>query len=272
MPEAEASEAGFPAPKNNDNVSSPDIRMDATTTIRLQRFTRDSDQTAFHSHLRLKYAVFVDEQSWPLAADTLARQAVEDAADPYSCFVQAFAVEEVVGTVRGTRLDQAFPHQGILKHHLERGGISLELGELATLNSVAVRADLRGEKFPISGFPQPLTIAKAMVCELVQWFREQGTVAVIFTAILGVSSVFFEHLGAYVIDPPFQLGDVAYRLVNMALLTVDPERFDEQRSPLAMLCPSASLDQRQLACIAYGRQRHREILDGRTIEQLSFGG
>lgn len=271
-PGAGASEAGFPALRNNSSVSRLDIRMDATTTIRLRRFTRDSDQLAFHSHLRLKYAVFVDEQSWPLAADTNARQAAEDAADPYSCFVQAIAGEDVVGTVRGTRLDQAFPHQGILKHHLERGGLSLELSELATLNSVAVRADLRGEKFPVAGFPQPLTIAKAMVCELVEWFREQRTVAVIFTAILGVSSVFFEHLGAYVIDPPFQLGDVAFRLVNMALLTVDPERFDEQRSPLAWLCPRTSLDQRQLACVAYGRQRHREILAGRTMEQLSFGG
>lgn len=238
--------------------------------IQLRRFTRDSDSQAFASHLRLKFTVFVVEQAWPLAADRRACQAVEDQADPLSCFVQAFAGVEVAGTVRGTMLNQAFPHQTLLRHHLDRGGLTLSLGQLATLNSVAVRADLRGRRLPIDGFPEPLTIAKAMVCELVDWFREQGAVAVIFTAIRGVSSVFFEHLGAYVLDPPFAVPGIAYGLVNMALVTGDRGRFEEQHSPLRFRCPQSAASDCERDCIAYGRRRHREVLAGRTIEQLSF--
>jgi GNAT superfamily N-acetyltransferase len=238
--------------------------------IRLRRFTRDSDDQAFASHLRLKYIVFVAEQAWPLRVDKRAHRAFEDAADSVSCFVQAFAGERVAGTVRGTMLDQAFPHETLLSHHLERGGLALSRGQLATLNSVAVSSDLRGRQFPIEGFPQPLTIAKAMVCELVDWCRDQGAAAVIFTAIRGVSSVFFEHLGAYVLDPPLKLGSLACELVNMALVTVDPERFEEQLSPMRFRCPPRAPSEYEQACIAYGRSRHREVLAGKTIEQFSF--
>jgi len=238
--------------------------------IQIRRFTPDSDPQAFVNHLRLQFTVFVLEQSWPLAADRRNRQAIENPIDPLSCFVQAYAGEEVAGTVRGTMLDRAFPHKTLLRHHLLSGRLPLALGQLATLNSVAVRADLRGRQLPIAGFPEPLTIAKAMVCELVDWCREQGAVAVIFTAICGVSSVFFEHLGAYVLDPPFNVPQVADSMVNMALVTGDRERFEEQRSPLRFRCPQREASDRERECLAYCRCRHQAALAGRTIEQLSF--
>lgn len=248
-----------------------DILMAADSPIRLKCFTPDSDPIAYLGHLRLNYEVFVAEQRWPLESLPSSRLTVAVPSDRHAYFVQASANGEVVGTVRGSMLHESFPHQEILRHHLEPGGLPLERDELATLNAIAVRAGFRGQRLPIAGYPQPLTIAKAMVCELVDWSRELGAVAVIFTAILGVSSVFFEHLGAYVIDPKFQMHDgKATEVVNMAIMTVDPERFDERHSPLSIRCPRRPLNDLQRACIDYCRTRHRAILGGRTIEQLAF--
>ena len=245
--------------------------MAADVSIRLKCFTRDSDPIAFRDHLRMRYEVFVVEQTWPLLANIRAGRTREDPSDRRAYFVQASANDEVVGTVRGSKLNESFPHEEILRHHLQPDRLPLELDELATLNGIAVRTAFRSRRLPIVGFPQPLTIAKAMACELVEWSRELGAVAVVFTAILGASSVLFEHLGAYVIDPPFQINDGrAVDVVNMAILTVDPERFDERHSPLSLRCPRQPLDALHRTCVEYVRRKHREILGGRTIEQLSF--
>lgn len=236
--------------------------------IRLERFTRDTNPPAFRSYLRVKYEVFVEEQGWPLDADRQQKQTREDAVDPKSCFVLATDdAGREVGTVRGTMLSEAFPHREMLQHHLSRSGIELELSHLGTINALAVRPELRGRRLPIAGRDGPLTIGKAVMCEITDWCREQGALALIFTTMRGVPAIFFEHLGSYVVDPWFRIKAIEVELVNMVLLTTDPARFRERTSPLLATCPARPLTSQEQACRDYCLRRNSDILQGRTIEQ-----
>ena len=237
--------------------------------LTLQRFTMNDDAVAFHGYRRLKRDVFIAEQGWALAVDPTTNLAAVDEADAKSCFVLAHdASGAAVGVVRGTLLSAAFPHRDFLEHHLQRGGISMALPQMATINALAVRRDLRGVPVAVAGCGRPMTAGKALMVHVVDWLREQGVLAVVLTTIKGVPGVFFEHLGCYVMDPLFRVAPADFDLINMALLTVDPERYQEQRSPLGDTCPRRELTGTEQACRAYCRARHAAILGGRTIEQL----
>ncbi|MFO0904045.1 MAG: hypothetical protein U0939_13660 [Pirellulales bacterium] len=240
--------------------------------IALQRFTRHGDPDAFQRFLQLKYEVFVDEQAWPLPGDPVQRIAAEDPQDAKSCFILASDEFGAAGVVRGTMLNQAFPRRELLEHHLDRGRIHIRFDELATINSIAVRHALRGKLCDISGQSTPTTIAKALMCELAVWCREQGALALVFTAIRGVSAVFFEHLGAYVLDPLARMHGVEHELLNMALLLQDPDRFRQQGSPLLRLCPQRPLTPDEVDCQRYCRERHAQILNGAAMDQFVFAG
>lgn len=238
--------------------------------IRLKRFTMDDDRDAFRWYLRLKSEIFLHEQGWSLAVDPKTNLAASDEADGKSYFVLACDADgSAVGVVRGTLLNDAFPHRDFLEHHLQRGGIQLDMSQLATVNSLAVVRELRGVPREIAGRERPVTTGKALMCDLVDWLRAQGALAVIFTTIKGVPAVFFEHLGSYVMDPLFRVETFSLELVNMALLTTDPERYAQQRSPLSETCPRRDLTEAEQACRAYCAARHAEIMAGRSIEQLA---
>lgn len=237
--------------------------------IELQRFSRADNSPAFRGYLHVKYEVFVEEQGWPLGADRDNQLVVEDEVDAKSCFVLATDEDgREVGTVRGTLLSEAFPHKAYLEHHLQRSGIDLEISRLATVNALAVVPRLRGRRMPIAGRDRPITVGKALMCEIVDWCREQGALAVIFTTMRGVPAIFFEHLGAYVMDPFFRVQSLDFDLINMALLVTDPDRFSEKQSPLLDSCPRRPLSDAERASKSYCQDRQAEILQGESIEQF----
>ena len=233
--------------------------------IHLERFTPEHNPPAFRGYLRVKYEVFVEEQGWPLAADRQTQLTNEDDVDPQSCFILAEADGREVGTVRGTLLNTAFPHRDMLEHHLQRSGIEIALSQLATINSLAVLPALRGQRLAVSNRPRTAHRRQGRDVRDGRLVPGTGALALIFTTIRGVPAIFFEHLGGYVVDPFFRTQSIALELLNMVLMTTDPERYAETGSPLLATCPRRALTPHEQASRDYCRRRHAEITHGRSI-------
>ncbi len=238
--------------------------------VLLRRFRAAEDRDAFFRYLRLKHDVFILEQGWPLSYDAATRAAEEDPFDGASHFVLATGADgATLGIVRGTFVDAGFPHCEWFEHHFREPAIPLSEVRTATVNALATAPQVRGQRLSIPGRKIPMTVGKALMCELIDWLREDGGVVALLTTARGPPAIFFEHLGFYVVDAPFCIAAVDFELLNMAMLLTDPTGFQEKASPLAETCPRRDLTVREARLKAYFEGRHREILEGATVEQYA---
>jgi len=137
---------------------------------------------------------------------------------------------------------------------------------VATVNSVAVRPAFRGKAVTVDNHARTMTAGKALMVELSRRLDHAGAEVVLLTTSPGIAAVFFDHLGYYLIDPPFHSLDRA--LINMGLCVHDSDHFKEIGSPLADLEDTAPAGETERRCIAYFRARSAEILRGKPMEEF----
>lgn len=229
-------------------------------------FFDDTSAAGFRDYRGIKHDVFVLEQGWHLPLDSNAQIVAPDAFDPHSMFVLARTGGQAIGIARATMISDAFPHAEFFTGLMERPELQAVRAAVATVNAVAVRPAFRGREVHIHGQGRTMTAGKALMTELNERLDEAGAEVSLLTTSPGVAAVFFDHLGYYLIDPPFQSG--GRTLINMGLGVHDTDHFGEIDSPLADVTYAQVASEAELRCIAYFRERSSTILKGKRIEEL----
>jgi GNAT superfamily N-acetyltransferase len=228
-------------------------------------FFDDTSLPDFRDYREVKHDVFVREQGWrlPLEADALI--VAPDPTDHHSMFVIARAGGRAIGIARATMICDAFPHAEFFAEHMARPELQAVRLAVATVNSVAVRPAFRGKAVQVDQYARTMTAGKALMVELTRRLDHAGAEVVLLTTSPGVAAVFFDHLGYYLIDPPFHGLDRT--LINMAMCVHDADHFRAIGSPVAEL-DSQGPSEAERRCIAYFRARSAAILQGARMEDF----
>jgi GNAT superfamily N-acetyltransferase len=229
-------------------------------------FFDDTSVPEFREYRGIKHDVFVQEQGWQLPLEADAQTVAPDSSDPDSMFVIARAEGHAIGIARATMIRDAFPHAELFAGQMERPELQAVRTAIATVNSVAVRPAFRGRAVQVHGHARTMTAGKALMVELIRRLHDVGAEVVLLTTSPGIAAVFFDHLGYYVIDPPFHALDRT--LINMGLGVHDTEHFKEIGSPVADLDYAGGASDAEHRCIAYFRERSKAILQGRRMEEF----
>lgn len=229
-------------------------------------FFDDTSVLEFREYRGIKHDVFVLEQGWQLPLESDAQRVAQDAFDPHSIFVIARAGGKAIGIARATMICDAFPHAEFFTGQMDGEELRAVQSAVATVNAVAVLPEFRGRAVRVDGRAQTMTTGKALMVELTRRLHDKGAVVSLLTTSPGVAAVFFDHLGYYLIDPPFQSGGGT--LINMGLGVHDTDHFREISSPLADLPDVASASEAERRCIAYFRERSASILQGKRMEEF----
>jgi len=229
-------------------------------------FFDDTSLPEFGEYRGIKHDVFVREQGWRLPLERDARRVAPDPSDHHSMFVIARAEARAIGIARATMISDAFPHAEFFAKHMARPELKTVRAAVATVNSVAVRPAFRGKMVRVDGHGRAMTAGKALMTELTRRLDVAGAEVVLLTTSPGVAAVFFDHLGYYLIDPPFHALDRT--LINMALCVHDVAHFREIGSPLVDLEYAEDASEAERRCIAYFRARSAEILQGKRMEEF----
>ena len=229
-------------------------------------FFDDTSAAGFRDYCGIKHDVFVLEQGWQLPLDSDGQIVAPDAFDPHSMFVLARAGGQAIGIARATMICDAFPHAEFFTSLMERPELRAVRAAVATVNAVAVLPAFRGRAVKIHGRGHTMTAGKALMAELSKRLDDAGAEVSLLTTSPGVAAVFFDHLGYYLIDPPFQSG--GRTLINMGLGIHDTDHFGEIGSPLADMTYAQVASEAEQRCIAYFRERSSAILQGKRIEEL----
>lgn len=229
-------------------------------------FFDDTSVPEFRDYRRIKHTVFVREQGWELPSEQDAELVHPDAFDAQSMFVVARAQGRAIGIARATMIRDAFPHADFFDGQMARPELQAVHSVLATVNAVAVLPEFRGKAVRIERCARSMTAGKALMVELTRRLAKAGAAVVLLTTSPGVAAIFFDHLGYYLIDPPFWSG--GRTLINMGLCIHDADHFRAIGSPLADLAYSKIASEAERRCIAYFRERSSMILQGMRIEEL----
>ena len=188
-------------------------------------FFDDTSVPEFREYRGIKHNVFVLEQGWQLPSESEAQRVAQDAFDPHSIFVIARAGGKAIGIARATMISDAFPHAEFFTGQMDREELRAVQSAVATVNAVAVLPEFRGRAVRVDGRAQTMTTGKALMVELTRRLHDKGAVVSLLTTSPGVAAVFFDHLGYYLIGPPFQSG--GRTLINMGLGVHDTDHFRE---------------------------------------------
>jgi GNAT superfamily N-acetyltransferase len=229
-------------------------------------FFDDTSAPQFREYRGIKHDVFVQEQGWQLPLEADAQIVAPDSSDPHSMFVIAHAESQAIGIARATMIRDAFPHAELFAGQMERPELQAVRAAIATVNSVAVRPAFRGRAVQVHGRARTMTAGKALMVELTRRLHDAGAEVVLLTTSPGIAAVFFDHLGYYVIDPPFHALDRT--LINMGLGVHDTKHFKEIGSPIADLEHTEGASDAERRCVAYFRERSGGILQGRCMEEF----
>jgi GNAT superfamily N-acetyltransferase len=228
------------------------------------RFFDDTSVPEFREYRGIKHDVFVQEQGWQLPLEASAQIVAPDPSDPHSMFVIARTGGKAIGIARATMIRDAFPHAELFAGQMKRPELQAVQTAVATVNSVAVRPEFRGKAVRVDGHARTMTSAKALMVELTKRLHDAGAEVVLLTTSPGVAAVFFDHVGYYLIDPPFHALDRT--LINMGLGVHDIDHFREIGSPLEDLAYAEGASDAECRCIVYFRERSAAILQGRRME------
>jgi len=229
-------------------------------------FFDDTSAPQFREYRGIKHDVFVQEQGWQLPLEADAQIVAPDSSDPHSMFVIAHAEGQAIGIARATMIRDAFPHAELFAGQMEQPELQAVRAAIATVNSVAVRPAFRGRAVQVHGRARTMTAGKALMVELTRRLHDAGAEVVLLTTSPGIAAVFFDHLGYYVIDPPFHALDRT--LINMGLGVHDTEHFKEIGSPIADPEYAEGASDAERRCVAYFRERSAAILQERRMEEF----
>jgi len=229
-------------------------------------FFDDTSVPDFRDYRGIKHDVFVLEQGWRLPLEAGAQIVAPDPSDDHSMFVIARAEGHAIGIARATMIRDAFPHAELFAGQLARPELQAVRVAVATVNSVAVRPAFRGKAVRIEGHARTMTAAKALMTELTKRLDAAGAEVVLLTTSPGIAAVFFDHVGYYLIDPPFHALD--RNLINMGLCVHDTGHFREIGSPLGDLEFAHAASEAERRCMAYFRERSAEILQGQSMQEF----
>lgn len=229
-------------------------------------FFDDTSVPEFHEYREIKHDVFVLEQGWQLPLEPDAGRVAPDPSDPHSMFVIARAKGHAIGIARATMICDAFPHAELFTEHMARPELQAVRAVVVTINSVAVLPAFRGKAVRVHGRRRTMTAGKALMVELTRRLDEAGAEVALLTTSPGIAAVFFDHLGYYLVDPPFHA--LGRNLINMGLCVHDIDHFKEIGSPLADLEYPQGPSDVERRCIAYFRERSAAILHGKRMEEF----
>jgi GNAT superfamily N-acetyltransferase len=229
-------------------------------------FFDDTSVPAFREYRGIEHDVFVLEQGWQLPLEEGAQIVAPDPSDPHSMFVIARAAGHAIGIARATMIRDAFPHAQLFAGQMERPELQAARTAIATVNSVAVRPAFRGKAVRVDGRARTMTAGNALIVELTRRLHDAEAEVVLLTTSLGVAAVFFDHLGYYLLDPPFHAPNRI--LINMGLGVHDTDHLREIGSPLEDLIFAEAASEAERRCISYFRERSAAILQGKRIEEF----
>jgi GNAT superfamily N-acetyltransferase len=229
-------------------------------------FFDDTSASEFRDYREVKHDVFVLEQGWQLPLEPDGQRVAPDSFDPHSMFVIARAEARAIGIARATMIRDAFPHAEFFAEHMAWPELHAVRSAVATVNSVAVLPQFRGKAVRVGNHARAMTVGKALMTELTRRLDAAGATVALLTTSPGIAAVFFDHLGYYLIDPPFQTLD--RNLINMGLCVHDTRHFHEIDSPLASLEYAKGASEAERYCIAYFRERSATILQGKRMEEF----
>jgi N-acyl-L-homoserine lactone synthetase len=175
----------------------------------------------YDEYLRVRYKVFVEEEGWLLDADPKGGRCAEDPADQCSRFVLARSASPgnaTIGIVRSTVTSRAFPHRELFADHLSRAPLSrLSPDTIATVNSLAVVPAFRRRPVTVAGHREPVTTARALLIDMVNWLRSEGVLLIVASAVPIASARLFGGIGFAALDP-FQKYEQGRAVLNMGLV------------------------------------------------------
>lgn len=229
-------------------------------------FFDDTSAPEFGEYRKLKHEVFVLEQGWQLPLDADDQRVAPDPFDPHSMFVIGRVGGQTVGIARATMIDDGFPHAEFFTELMQRPELRGVRTAVATVNAVAVLPAFRGRPLRVEGGARSMTTAKALMVELARRLERGGAEVVLLTTSPGVAAVFFDHLGFYLIGPPFRSD--GRRLINMGLGVHDADHFRAIGSPLADEAFAKGASEAERRCIDYFRKRAAAVLGGRSMEEF----
>src|SRR5262245_22345895 len=233
----------------------------------LTRFSRANDEM-FDEYRRVRYKVFVEEEKWPLDVDADGQRCAEDPADPCSSFILARSDESdpaAIGIIRSTVTSLAFPHEKLFANHLSSTPFSrVGADRIATVNSLAVIPAFRRRPVRVAGYDEPLTTARALLLDSVDWLRSQRVLLVVASAVPIASARLFGGVGFAALDPFQQFGPGRI-VLNMGLaIKQSPDRIQPQEAALGDEV-SAYLAWRH--AVTTGGRALAEYIDGSVTSQ-----
>ncbi|WP_108681308.1 hypothetical protein [Methyloceanibacter sp. wino2] len=229
-------------------------------------FFDDTSVPEFDEYREIKHDVFVIEQGWQLPLEPCSRRVAPDPFDPHSMFVIARADGRAIGIARATMIGESFPHANFFTELMKRPELEGVRAAVATVNAVAVLPPFRGRSVPIKGSASSMTAAKALMVELTRRLERDGAEIVLLTTSPGIAAVFFDHLGFYLLGPPFRSD--GRTLINMGLGVHDADRFEEIGSPLGDEAFARGATEAEYRCIEYFREQAAAVLGARSMEKF----
>ncbi len=229
-------------------------------------FFDDTSVPEFREYRKIKHEVFVLEQGWQLPVDADGRHVEPDPFDSHSMFVIGRVDGSAIGIARATMIDEAFPHADFFVDLMRRPEIKGVRAAIATVNAVAVLPAFRGRPMRVVGSTRSMTTAKALMVELMKRLERDGTEIVLLTTSPGIAAVFFDHLGFYLLGPPFKSD--GRTLINMGLGIHDSEHFSEIGSPLAHEAFAKGATEAEYRCVRYFRDQASTVLRAKSMEEF----
>jgi hypothetical protein len=236
------------------------------SSIILEGFSKRRDDL-YQVYRRLKYQVFVVEGGWDTLRDGSGEAvAREDPFDECARFWLARTSDGLpIGVIRGSRLQDGFPHRALLQHHLPHFQPGTAVETTCTLNALAVLPDYRGQPCAVPARGWHGTVAKLLLLAIVRSLEAEGQRAAIATCAGLRSTRLCIESGFAVLDRPTKTSLHPSLMTNIGMVFESPAHLEAQKAcgiePLADRSPC---DTRGLQ--AYFAERHRMALDSKPIE------
>lgn len=189
-------------------------------TVTIEFFCKRDQDEWYREYRKIKYDVFYQELGWQGLVDPYGEPiAREDPFDDAGRFILARTdAGRPIGVVRGIGLNEGFPHRALFEHHFTNSCFQRMYSQLITVNALAVLPEYRKRAFCVAGRDLIGSVGTLLMLVLFRSFEQDQRIGAIATAGGIESALFFQKLGCFVIDAPFQTALHHERLTNFGIL------------------------------------------------------
>lgn len=184
-------------------------------TISIKQF-HSNDKGIILEYNNLRKNIFVDELGW----NNVVVQDSNLLNDQYTdCSIYMAVVNnDIIGGLRFVPGECGFPYLSMIQHHFSNTKSKWNGNKIATITSMVLRKEYRGEPLYIDDDGKKISIAHGLFNEVFEYAKKTGFHIINANVSLTRAVYFFHKVGFYAIDPIFISKNHPFPILNMAIV------------------------------------------------------